>query len=83
MIKHVIFTDPLLAKGFCYDLAGTLTLSQNRAGTLAYSGARPHPDGTRWSVLVDDSNPDVMAFVGTQPLVDLDSTWFPDTPTVL
>jgi len=82
MIKHVIFTDHALAKVFCYDLAGTLTLSQQRGGTLAYSAAQVHPDGLHWAVAVDDSNVDVMTLVTSAgyTLVDLDSTWYPDIP---
>ncbi|MDX8383558.1 MAG: hypothetical protein R8M45_05715 [Ghiorsea sp.] len=55
MIKHIVFTDHSLAKVFCYDLAKTLTLSQLRAGTLAYSSVQSHPtdpslspNGEKW-----------------------------------
>jgi len=77
MIKHIIFTDHNAAMVMCYKLAETLTLSQRRRGTLGYSAAVPHPDGSQWSVAVDDSHADVMNVVGSLPLVALDETWFP------
>jgi len=79
LIKHIIFTSHDEAMLMCGKLAATLTLQEKRSGKFEYCNVTAHPDGTRWSVIVDTAKEAVMGVVGTAPLVLLDETWMPES----